>query len=327
MQNKSPLATVCTIQNLFCSNYYSNTYRAQLQFNGSVRLFQITHISIPFAPLKERELMARFGLERDQLDTYYTQFGKCVQNAIGILNHLADKQIPGTVQLVSYDIVKKEGRGSDIYLVTEPMEPYSMAVNLYAGGTVKLTDLLALATRMVQTIKSLGEEGIRIGVLDADDIYVVQDEKPLIVLGGFLYASDASKPWNGLPIAHPAHAHIEVVNGERPSLATDVYSVLSLLSTLLQGNHYTTQPTHNGSLKYTKPELEECICAGMDEDNVYLSDEEFLPILKTVNKGLHSYVKKVKSEPGYADASITFAQPLYNMAQAHGIRAGTKMPT
>ena len=82
MAEKSGIDKVCTSENFVRGNYFSNTYRADLKVGEELGSWDVVHISLPFSPLKEKELQVRFNLDDDALQDFYKTFGRSVKNCI-----------------------------------------------------------------------------------------------------------------------------------------------------------------------------------------------------------------------------------------------------
>lgn len=315
MDSVSPLAALCSIQNMVRSNYYSYTYRAKFRVGEESGEWDITRVSLPFPTQKEKEALVRFGLDRGRLHEFYVRFGKNLSNGLKAWKYLTTANVPGIVPLVTYEIVKKQNtHGSDCYIVTRPMEPAWERFHLYAGDKASVADILSLVTGALRTVQAMDATGCRIGLLDVDDLYVPPQGDGVLV-GGFLYASAADNAWPGLPTKLP-HTHPELANGEPPALAMDVYSICSLAWTLFSGSHYTTAPDLSVEPGFIRPELVKILQLGVNEDNVYLSDSELAAVIKELSDGLEGYQKKVQTEPGYGNGTITFAEPTFDLSQA-----------
>ena len=70
------LKKLCSDANVIKETYYGSSHRASFTLNGEKSEWDIFHIGIPFSPQKEAELMRRFGLERDDLASFYGNFEK-----------------------------------------------------------------------------------------------------------------------------------------------------------------------------------------------------------------------------------------------------------
>lgn len=320
---KSGLDQLCSKDRAIYENYYSQTHRAEFKVGGEMGTWDIIHISLPFNPVKERELKARFNLADEDLEGFYADFGRCVKNYIATAQYLAAAEVDSVVRIRAVAIEKKESRGSDIYIVTEPMHPIVEVLWDNAENLTSIENIINLGTRLCQITKGISDAGAHFGIVDLDSIYIVRaHERNLTTMGGFLYAhKNAAEPFVKLPAALPAHAHPALVAGTvAPSLATDVYSICSLLWTLLAGNHYTTPPDLSTLPTYAPEDVADVLTLGLDETNIELPENQMLEVVKTINKALHKCAKRVRSEDGEENMdniAIPMSGPIYDLSVAY----------
>ena len=207
--NKFELQVFCTEHNLIRSTYFSDTYRATFELDGITKSWDITHISLPFSEEKERLLQARFGIPSDELFEFYKRFAKCVQNSMAVVKYINDipledqsqnadgtpKRDPAvavksSAALYKYKrIIKKADKhGSDVYLVTEPLDPF-VGSEFCTGTAISLSNLLSFAARATQIINGFAYYGFHVGGFDLDTIFFQNiDGKKFFTFGSFLYA-------------------------------------------------------------------------------------------------------------------------------------------
>ena len=106
------LKKLCSDANVIKETYYGSSHRASFTLNGEKSEWDIFHIGIPFSPQKEAELMRRFGLERDDLASFYGNFEKV--GPLGTKLPRNDTQI--TTQ--AGDIILYQGNQITIYYDT-----------------------------------------------------------------------------------------------------------------------------------------------------------------------------------------------------------------
>ena len=271
--NKFELQVFCTEHNLIRSTYFSDTYRATFELDGITKSWDITHISLPFSEEKERLLQARFGIPSDELFEFYKRFAKCVQNSMAVVKYINDipledqsqnadgtpKRDPAvavksSAALYKYKrIIKKADKhGSDVYLVTEPLDPF-VGSEFCTGTAISLSNLLSFAARATQIINGFAYYGFHVGGFDLDTIFFQNiDGKKFFTFGSFLYAGfDQDRlptNWKGaawpdmkeLPTL-PASTDQRVKEGSAPSLVSDMHSLVALLWTILSGTTETFQ--------------------------------------------------------------------------------------
>lgn len=331
MASKTGLDKLCTTQNHIRSNYFSDTYRAEFRVGGEMGEWDIIHISLPFTPLKEKEFMVRFGASQDQMPHYYKMLGRCIKNDIGVAGFLAECEVRSVIRYVTYAIEHKEtGTGSDIYLVSKPMDMFVDSLHWHGGSNASVNDVLSFAARMLQISKGMREVQAQFGVLDMDNVYMMPDgDKMMVTLGGFLYGTQDTKDYITPPDFLPAHCHHSLKEGGRPTAATDIYSIASLTWTLLDGQHYTTEPDLSRPPKYAPEQLVPILtsalkCADNEGKDGELPVED---VLRTINKGLRGTMKAI-STGAMANTTFTIAEPAYDLSKAYQMlrKVQTKKP-
>lgn len=325
-ENKSVLAQLCTIDRLVYSNYFSDTYRADFKVGDAFGTWDVTHISLPFAPAKERDFMARFGVGQDKMWDFYKAFGRCVKNHLAVSKHLLESDVDSVATPMTYEIARKDDHGSDIYLVTVPLTPIRESLWGGSGDDIILPEgvteyttveqILSLGARLCQIIKGLGDVGVHLGVIDLDTVYIARPhERDLTALGGFYYAGSDFGGGTEFPPLPLGHVHPAIKTGEKaPSLVTDIYSMCSLLWSLLSGKHYTTEPDFSELPKFAPEELVEPLQRGVVHGNVDLAEDEAVEIIKALNKALHKCAKSARQEDG--NSIVPMAPPVFDIAAA-----------
>lgn len=289
----SKLAPVCRPEFLSRENYYSNTYRCTFILGGVKRDWDVTHISVPFLPEKEERLIQQFGLPRSALVSYYECFGKRLAQEMRLLKTIHDRgneNLSGNfVKPVYVDTVKKEIRGSDLYIVTEPMNPLigSEFIQPYA---ISLLNLLQLGARFAQMLKLMLGSGIHVGAFDLDTVYLTTDNtgRKMIKLGSLLYGS--SDQGDDLPMLRttPLNAAEDIIRGERQTTISDIQAVSRLLWTLSNGNHYRMSPQLSHSPQYAPRDLVDVLAKGME------ASQPQEDMLKEFHNGLFRIIRDIK---------------------------------
>lgn len=318
-ESKFELQMFCTPQNLIRSTYYSDTYRATFEMDGVTKAWDINHISLPFADKKEAELLARFGIEKKDAFAFYKQFAKCVQNGMNVAKYINDiplsdppeeegqtakpdpaAAVKNSAALCKFRrvLAKTEQHGSDVYLVTEPLEPF-VGSEFCDGNTIMLDNLLSFAARAAQILNGFSAFGFHIGAIDLDTVFFQNiDGRKFFAFGSFLYAgfdadrapSNISTPWPnvvGLPTL-PANADESVKNGGPPSLVTDMHSLVGLLWTMLSGKNYRLAPDYSEKPRYAPDDLAELLLMAKDSEDPNT--------LKLLSKKCHALMRNIKRE-------------------------------
>ena len=242
------LAELCTAENYIRSNWYSDTYRAEVEINGKYSVRDIQHISIPFNTAREKAYMSRFGLDREGMDRFYHGFGVNLKHGWKVeekLKSASDMKID--LSSLYHDratvIGKEDGRGSDIFIVYEKSEPFVGSSFIQPEGAT-LYNIITTAIRLMQTARSYSACGVHQNCFDLDSIYVTpsQDGKSFVRNAFFCAAAGEG----GLPEPTPniqRYSCPGIAGGEREAdFSTDMYSVLSMIWAMLSGKHYGTVP-------------------------------------------------------------------------------------
>lgn len=316
---KFELQVFCTEHNLIRSTYFSDTYRATFELDGITKSWDITHISLPFREEKEKLLQARFGIPSSELFEFYKRFAKCVQNSMGIVKYINDIPLEEQTQnengtakrdpavavkrsaaLYKYKriIRKADKHGSDVYLVTEPLEPF-VGSEFCNGYAISLSNLLSFAARATQIINGFAYYGFHIGAFDLDTIFFQTiDGKRFFTFGSFLYAGfdqdRVPETWKApawpdvkdLPTL-PASADQTVKEGGAPSLVRDMHSLVALLWTILSGKHYRDAPDYEEAPRYAPAELLEVLIQGRDSedpDTLRIMSKRFHALMRSIRR-------------------------------------------
>lgn len=309
---QSQLAQLCTEENKVRENYYSDTYRCAFSLNGLLRPWDITHISIPFAPEKERSFMERFGIRKEALTGYYEHLAERLPYEAKLLDMIHERggdfeQLAGNlVRFLYIESVPKEGRGSDIYYVTEPMDPL-VGSDFIHHDVVSLLNLLQLGARFTQMLKVMQGTGVHIGAFDLDTIYLTRPDKgrPMIKLGSLLYASVDGEPLLPPLESMPSSTGEDVRQGARPSVSTDMDALCGLLWTLANGSHYTMPPDYEAAPRYAPDELIKALVQALETEET--GGEE---ALKELHNTLFRMIRQIRKGE-MSDLAIPLESPVY----------------
>ena len=244
-QQKS-LASLCTKDKLTRCDYFSDTYTAVMTVNNEKKLMDITHISLPFKQNREKAVMDYFDIDREGMQELYTTLAACVTNNARTTTFLnREKNTKSIVSILRIESVKKKvGRGSDIYMVTEHLRPL---VQTYFNGETTVKNIVNFGARlakMVADIHQSEDDSVTLRVPDPEQIFVADDGK--FVFGCFHYAYNikSTKEPIQLAVTAPLHISPKVSRGEAGDEGTDMFSISSMLWSLLNGDGFDkTTPT------------------------------------------------------------------------------------
>ncbi len=247
---KDALKTLCSDANIVKETYYGSVHRASFRLNGEKADWDVFHIGIPFSPQRESELMRRFGLERNDLSSFYGNFEKAVVRHINLIKAMNDSGIPAIKKsVVEYRSVQycprmnKEGKqvGQDFYFISRPMESFVGSEVITQRGAY-LQDLNNLAVRLLQTAKAFNENGFSIGAIDLDSCFYTPDEtgKKFLKLGYSFYGTGTGICPEVYTEDVRAFIPEEVAFGnQKQNLDSDVRMICAYIWTMLDGKHYT----------------------------------------------------------------------------------------
>ena len=283
------LKPLCVSSALVRSNYYSDTYRANFKVGGVQKDWDITHISIPFSPERETAFQARFGVSAEEMQGFYASFAACVVHEINLLKHLHGQEAEKGLPLIRYFYTEKEAkpeRGSDLYLVTEPMSPL-LGSPFFSEEENSLENILQIGARLLQMCKQFAPMGLYVGSFDPDTILLTADDKPMMVLGSMLYAKRSEEGGLTFPPAGLTTTCEKKLQGLNQSSATDVFAVSALLWKLLSGQSHRDKLDLDVIPQYAPEGFLDLLKQGMS-----LSGDE--ATIKKLHSGIHKYIRSVR---------------------------------
>ena len=196
--SENTLKLLCSETNKIRDTYYGSVYRASFSINGEKGDWDILQISIPLSPLKEAELMRRFGIDREDLPAFYAGFEKAVVRHSDLIKNLnATGQDSIRRSIVEYKTIKyyprmsRDGKqiGQDFYFVTVPMDSF-VGTDIFREQGAYLSDINNLAIRLLQSAKVFNENGFTLGAVDLDSCYYADaDGKKFLKLGYSFYGT------------------------------------------------------------------------------------------------------------------------------------------
>ena len=234
------------------------------------KVMDITKITIPFSKDRAKQVMDHYNLSKAELEYFYSVFAKCVANDINILSHLNSANVPSLVRYYKTEITNKPGtsNGIEIFTVSDHLRPIKQ---VYFKDTTSYSFVMDFGCRLAKIINdvSKAELNVVLRVIDADMIYV--DDAGRIILGGLLFATEKGKP--PLPVLDTAPLHINskilagVSDSERyGDKGTDMYTVSSMLWSLLNGDGFEIATPTSITPKYALPGIEEILKLGLGGD-------------------------------------------------------------
>lgn len=122
-----------------------------------------------------------------------------------------------------------------LYIVMELLHGGSLADQLAARGTFEVSEVLDLGGRIAGAIESAHQAGILHRDLKPENILLSRLGEPKVADFGLAQLTSAAFPQSVGLTGTIVHAAPEVLAGERPTIASDLYSLASTLFCLLGG--------------------------------------------------------------------------------------------
>lgn len=266
------LQQLCVPEQKVRETYFSETFRQKMMLGGEEGVWDITHITIPFAPEKEDALVQRFGLTSvEELESFYILLGNRIKAEQAMLTKVGD---PGcgtnlTDSFVSYRLRRAfTGEYEDdpawareYFLVSEPMNPIFGSAYIREKNSISQSELVSLALRLTRMLHELHRcgLGVHVGAFDLDTLCEAQNgghdpaAKRRLVNTSLLYgAADAEL---AQLVTVPGTAHKTVRDGGAQTLDTDLYALGAFLWALSSGSDWTAEPDLNETPKYAPEAL------------------------------------------------------------------------
>lgn len=310
MERAFELEKFLTAENHVRSNFYSDTFRAKFGVGGKMGEWDITYIRIPFTPEKEEEAMRRFGLRKEDMDTFYHRLLRCIKNDLDIYRYVVnalnrdEEQETGSLRrsCVMYihdnGRMRKDDEGREIREIVRVSRPYrSLWDSGYAekDGTIRLSKVLELQIRTLQIIRQLNLIGVHLGAIDLDAILVAEDsdpDRPTLALGSFMYAyRDDTQQIQNYPACTPKNIFPSLLDSKElaPTYDTDLFSWAALSCSLMTGGWWNKMPDLSVYPAYMPEDLLDATWNGFG-----FEAEKYL---QPINKEYNRYWRLVRKEP------------------------------
>lgn len=290
---ESVLKPLCVSEHKVRETYYSTTYNGTFSVNNVKGNWDITHISIPFEEEKEKLIRTKFNLDNEKLTTFYETFANRLLRSLQLMSEIHSINKPSLpdnfLKYVYTDIIPKQGRGSDIYIVSEPVVPL-VGSEFVQQDNITLQNLLSLGARFIQTLKLLEGTGIHIGAIDLDSVCLTKNkEKPMIKFTSLLYGYKDGDDLYNILLTKPATCSNGVLDGLYPSSHTDLVSVMNLIYTMGCGCHYTEKCNFDIEPAYLPERIIDTI------SSVFASNDNDELLLKETGKQFFNSLRDIKN--------------------------------
>ncbi len=266
------LQQLCVPEQKVRETYFSETFRQKMMLGGEEGVWDITHITIPFAPEKEDALVQRFGLTSvEELESFYILLGNRIKAEQAMLTKVGD---PGcgtnlTDSFVSYRLRRAfTGEYEDdpawareYFLVSEPMNPIFGSAYIREKDSISQSELVSLALRLIRMLHELHRcgLGVHVGAFDLDTLCEAQNgghdpaAKRRLVNTSLLYGATDAELAQLATV--PGTAHKTVRDGGAQTLDTDLYALGAFLWALSSGSDWAAEPDLNETPKYAPAAL------------------------------------------------------------------------
>lgn len=292
------------------SNFYSDTFRAKFAIGGEMGEWDITYIHIPFTQEKEQAAMRRFGLRKEDMDTFYHRLLRCIKNDLDIFRYIVnalnqdEEQETGSLRRSCVMYIHDNGRmlkddeGREVREIVRVSKPYrSLWESGYAekDGTIRLSKVLELQIRILQIIRQLNLIGVHLGAIDLDAMLVAEDSdpnRPTLALGSFMYAyRDDTQQLQDYPACTPKNIFPSLLDSKElaPTYDTDLFSWAALSCALMTGGWWDKMPDLSAYPTYMPEELLDATWNGFG-----FEAEKFL---QPINKEYNRYWRLVRKNP------------------------------
>lgn len=330
----SQISSLCVKENFVRSKFYSDIYRAEFTLNGEKKLWDIERIAIPFSPEKEKAYKLRFGISDEEMQTVYKKLRLAVSQHLKMNQSIlakakeqrkvnteagngksAEKEYKRLTDCTTFYVHRELfsiGDLLEIFVVNEPGEALINSVRF--GEYTYLSNIITLGIRLIQTAREYNTLGFHVGAFNLEEIVfctVEEENKDKVMVERTLTrnesfhtlcASGATMNSRLLAPNFTVHMKPEIAAGTEPaSLSGDIYSVCSIMWSLLDGRYYTEAPALEMVPMYSSNELTECMTFGLMEGEAKLSE-----ILNTLHK-----LRKSFDEKPELDKKVPIRKPEY----------------
>lgn len=298
-EDRTMYENLCVPSHLERTDYMSDTYAAVVTINDTKQFSQVTHIKMPFDKSREKAVMEYYDISKDGMKNLYDSLGFCVTNQVRVCAYLRSKGVSSVLTYIKRAVFDSPGKGKEVYFVTEHLRPM---IDVYFNGSTSYTNIFNFAVRTAKLIKDvhqMGENPVTIRVIDPEQIFVADDGK--FVFGCFHYAYMSGSKNKPLPIFETAPLHIDgrVTTGSVGDIGTDMFSLASILWSLLNGDGFD-KPTPTGTPpKYATPEMVSVLELGL------AGDPEMFPQFR---KRLGEIFRSVKAEASDLEIPVPIAE-------------------
>jgi serine/threonine protein kinase len=151
--------------------------------------------------------------------------------ALGEARAAARVQHDGVVDI--YDVVKQDGRP---WIVMELLSGATLAETLHADGSLSISEATHVGLRLLDVLRATHRAGIVHGDVKPGNVHLCDGGRVVLTDFGIACAVGDESCWPDHVFAgSPAYASPEWLRGERPSPASDLFSLGATLFTAVEG--------------------------------------------------------------------------------------------
>jgi serine/threonine protein kinase len=154
-----------------------------------------------------------------------------------LLRALAEARAAARVQhdgaVDIHDVVKENGHP---WIVMELLSGLTLAQTLHLDGPLPIGQVTGLGLRLLDVLQATHRAGIVHGDVKPGNVHLCDDGRVVLTDFGIACPADGDSPWPEYLFAgSPAYASPERLRGERPSPASDLFSLGATLYTAVEG--------------------------------------------------------------------------------------------
>ena len=263
---KLAMQKVCVESNLTRRDFLGDTYTTMLAITtgeGTKDIeVDVTHVRLPFERYREKAVADFYNLSSEEISALYRSISAMIPNNINLCHTLHANEIGSIMSYYKAKVLKSDdGNARDIYYITKHMPTMR---DTYFDKETTVGKILTFGIRALKMVKDVHAiDGTTIRAIDPTQIYVDEDGKLIFACFQYAYCPSAKRDLIPFTNAAPLHIHESVLSGEAGTLGTDMYTVASMLSALLNGDGFDYQAELPDGPKYAPDELKEILAVGL----------------------------------------------------------------
>lgn len=218
------------------TNLFGQTFRINFGSDSETDMKDIQVISIPLQKSLEERIFSLAGITEKQRSLFYQEFATALKDDAKknkIISQSAQADVLKEHILV-FDTIQRErlsGSEMNFYYVSIAVDNL-MESSLVQNESIQLSSVFKIWKNLLETIELLNNEGLHLGTIDIEDIFVDQKGRTLIRLPikGYLVHQNSI-----LKNLLPTNIHLSFLKDGSFTIDTDLYVVNSLIHNILNG--------------------------------------------------------------------------------------------